>query len=472
MSQWNAVHWHEGMFLRPQHLQMDRRWIETLANLSVQACRAYPWGILKLGYAADALQNFTLRLDECLLRMKDGSWLAIPDNVSIEPLNFQEALSASDQPLDILIGVPQYDEVRPNSISVTNPQEVSGNPRFEPVPHFARDENAGDNRQRLLVRRLRGRLFHGRDDMTGYDVMRIGAVRRGSRAGAPPEFVSDLAGPHLAIQGSAEMSRLFIGLLNAIEGKGDSLARQAREQRLSLSVASGGYLDHLLKIHILNGVRNRLRALESSPLLHPFDLYVELADAAGALSICDETQISPEPVPKYEHDYPARALEALRRRIGLLLEWLSPDNSESAPFAPVADPSGVEGLAVALKPAWLEQKLDMFIALESTEFERADDLLTYIYKTFEMKLASPSRGPKIMLDATRGLTLQPRAAPPGVPQMPGRHFFWIDKAAGTGSRNYFAECENEHGIWLMMKRGQRPEFEKYRPTLFVLLRRS
>lgn len=473
MSNWNAVHWHEGMFLRPQHLQLDRRWLETLSNLSVRACRAFPWGILELGYAADALESFTLRLDECLLRMKDGAWLRIPETASVEPLNFQQALEqAAGEPLDILIGLPQYDSVRANSISITNPQETRGNPRFEAVPQFARDENTGEGQQRVLVRKLRARLFHGQEDTTGYDVMRIGAVRRSSRAGAPPQFDPALAGPHLAVQGNVELNRLFVGLLGSIEGKGDDLGRQAREQRLSLSVAGTGYFDQMLKIHILNGVRNRLRALEAAPLLHPFDLYVELADAAGALSICDETLLSPEPLPRYDHDYPARALEALRDRVRRLLEWLSPENCEAVPFQAVSDARGVEGLSVELKPAWIEQKLDMYIALESTEFERADDLLKHIYQNFDMKLGSPTRASQLVLDATQGLLLRARTAPTGVPQRPGRHFFWIDKAGVAGMRNYWLECENDRGIWMTMKRGQREKFEEFRPTLYVLLRRG
>ncbi|QOJ13598.1 MAG: type VI secretion system baseplate subunit TssK [Planctomycetia bacterium] len=472
MSQWNAVHWHEGMFLRPQHMQLDRRWVDAQADLGVRAFRAFGWGILELGYAADALESFTLRLDECILRMKDGTWIRVPENAGVEPLNFQQPLEDAGGTLDILIGVPQYDPVRANAVSITTPQETTGNPRFEAVPVFARDENGGDNQQRILVRRLRARLFTGRDDLTGYDVLRIGAVRRSSRSGSPPEFIPELTGPHLAIQGNPELNRLFIGILGSVEGKGDELARQAREQRLSLSAAGGGHVDHLLKIHILNGVRTRLRALESAPLLHPYDLYVELSAAAGALSICDETQLSPESIPPYDHDYPGRALEAVRDRVRRLLEWLSPENCEAIPFVRVSDARGVEGLSVELKPSWIEQKLDMYIALESSEHERADDLLQFIYQSFDMKLGSPTRAAQLVLDATQGLVLRARAAPAGVPQRPGRHFFWIDKAAVTGMRNYWLECENDRAICLTMKRGQREAFENFRPTLYVLLRRG
>lgn len=473
MSLWHGVHWHEGMFLRPHHFQTERRWLETLMQAGLRSCMPFSWGVLELKHAADALENFTLRLEECLLRMKDGTWVQIPENALVEPLNFQAALDASPGGLEILLGVPQFDEVRANSISVTTPQAaLSGNPRYEPVPFHARDENTGENKQRMLVRKYRLRLMTGRDDPTGYDLLRIGLVRRSDRAGAPPEFDPVQVGPHLSIQASPHLNRLFVGVLNAIEAKGDVLAGQAHEARMSLSVAAAGNIDLLWKLQMLNGLRARLRALEAAPALHPFTAYVELAQVAGELALCDETLLKPEALPRYDHDQPGVALQGLRDRIERLLAWLNPEHYFAAPFLAVQDASGREGLAVELRPSWIEEKLELYIGLESSEFETADQLLAHIYSTFDMKLASPKRSPRLDQMAVRGLNLKARTAPVGLPRRPGLHYYWIDRDMSAGPQNYWRECEAERGIWLSMRKGQRPEMERFRPTLYVLLRRG
>ena len=43
-----AVHWHEGMFLRPHHLQTATRHVQQQANLSSQWDVHYNWGIRRL----------------------------------------------------------------------------------------------------------------------------------------------------------------------------------------------------------------------------------------------------------------------------------------------------------------------------------------------------------------------------------------------------------------------------------------
>ena len=143
MSFWTEVLWSEGMFLRPHHLQAAQRWMETVLRTGLDAIRPYAWGFMTLEVAPEPLENFTLRLDSCAVRMKDGTWVRIPDNTEVGPLNFQERFEEAGGQLDVHLGIPQMQEVRANSVSLEHPDQADGTPRYEPHAHMRRDENTG-----------------------------------------------------------------------------------------------------------------------------------------------------------------------------------------------------------------------------------------------------------------------------------------------------------------------------------------
>jgi type VI secretion system protein ImpJ len=176
MSFWTEIHWSEGMFLRPHHFQAAQRRMETVINTGFDSLRPFAWGFLRMDVASEPLANFTLRLDDCVVRMKDGTWVEIPENTQVPPLNFEEAMEAVRGPLDIFLGIPEMQEVRANSVSLERPEQVNGTPRYEPHPITRRDENTGENAQMVYVRRMRGRLFVTGEDMT---IEQIAEVARG-----------------------------------------------------------------------------------------------------------------------------------------------------------------------------------------------------------------------------------------------------------------------------------------------------
>lgn len=112
----------------------------------------------------------------------------------------------------------------------------------------------------------------------------------------------------------------------------------------------------------------------------------------------------------------------------------------------------------------------MYIALESADFSSSEKLLDHIYSTYQMTLGSPSRTPKLYVQAVRGLRLEPREVRPGtLPKLTGLHYYWIDKSTQSGYReDHWKECEKERGIWLITREGQRAAMENFKPTLYVL----
>ena len=469
MSFWTEVHWSEGMFLRPHHLQTAQRWFETAVNSGLDSVRPYHWGFTYLSIAQEPLENFTLRLDECAVRLKDGTWLKVPENTEVAPRDLQKALDASRGSVEVYVGVPQLQTVRANSVPLEHPEDVAGTPRYEPQPVVRRDENTGENPQTIYVRRMRGRVFVGDEDRTGFETVRVGRVRRTDRPGAVPEFDSMGAPPVLAIQANADLSRMFRSLVDQVEAKGDVLAKEAREHRMLLSDGVAANMEHLLKLHALNEIRGQLSALLQCPLLHPFDVFVAFSRLVGHLSVFHD-ELVPSPSPVYDHDNPAVALDRLRAQIELLLDAMRPMAYFERKFARKRDARGTEGLEVELDRAWIDENLELYVGLSVSGME-IQEVEQHIYSRLNMKLASPSRAPRIADTAVRGLRLEIKAVPAGtLPRRPDLHYFRINKTIGPDRTDYWKECEQERGIRVSLQGRQLAEFEKFQPALYIVLK--
>jgi type VI secretion system protein ImpJ len=469
MTFWTEIHWYEGMFLRPHHLQAAQRHLETLVRSSLNVAARFAWGSVELQVAKEPLENCTLRVDRCELRLKDGTWVRIPENTEVAPLNFEAALAAGQGTTDVFLGVPQMQDVRANAVPLEAPERVSGAPRYEPHPLTRRDENTGENPQTLYVRRMRGKLFTAGEDMTGYEVVRLGRVKRTDRPGAVPELDELGAGPLLAVQADAGLSGLVRSLADQVEAKDEVLARDAREHRMLFTDGVAANTEHLLKLSALNAARAELRALLQSPLLHPYDVFVALCRLVGSLSIYHD-ELVPGPLPDYDHDRPAESLDRVRRRLIVLLDALRPLQYVERVFARKKDERGREGLEVELDRAWIDENLEMYVGLTCGERD-ADELFRHIRGTFDLKLASPKRSPRIAGTAVSGLRIQIKSVPAGtLPRRQDLHYFRVDKTIGPDRTDYWQECEQERGIRMSLREGQMAALEQFRPTLYVVLK--
>ncbi len=466
MSFWTEIHWSEGMFLRPHHLQVAQRWMETVVDAGLDSARSFAWGFLKLEVAEEPLENTTLRLDSCSARMKDGTWVQIPENTQVDTLNFQKALESNSGAVTIYFGIPEMQVVRSNSVSLENPESTNGTPRFEPHPVMRRDENTGENPQMVYVRRMRGRLFAEGEDMTGYETLRVGVVKRTDRPGAVPELDAFGAGPLLAIQAHAGLSGMVTSLADQVEAKVEVLAKEAREHHMLFTDGVASNMEHLLKLHTLNEMHAQLQAMLQSYLLHPFDVFCVLCRLIGQLSVFHDDLV-PGLLPRYDHDHPGECLDAVRNRLVILLDAVRPHRYVGRPFVLKKDLANHEGLEVELDRSWIDDNLEMYVALQSEEMD-INELERFIYNRLNLKLASPKRAPRIASIAVRGLRLQIKSVPAGtLPRRQGLHYFKIDKTIGPDRTDYWRECEQERGIRIGVPEGQVAAVEKFQPVLYI-----
>ena len=90
---WNAkVHWTEGLFLRPHHLQQADRYLETAIESRTRHVTPYPWGFAALEIDRDLAQQSKFGLRRASGVMPDGGLFDFPgEGPAPAPIEVPEA---------------------------------------------------------------------------------------------------------------------------------------------------------------------------------------------------------------------------------------------------------------------------------------------------------------------------------------------------------------------------------------------
>src|SRR5207253_5063087 len=105
-----AVHWHEGMFLRPHHFQIAEQYSASLAHIRETFDQHHYWGLRSIDLDLDALANYRLVVKSLKARMRDGTLINVPEDGALSDIDLRPSLeSAREAPLvTVYLGLPLF----------------------------------------------------------------------------------------------------------------------------------------------------------------------------------------------------------------------------------------------------------------------------------------------------------------------------------------------------------------------------
>ena len=68
------IHWNEGLFLQPQHLQILQREVISALSIERNLQRSYPYGVLDLKISEDSLSNKKIQFERLSAIMPSGAY--------------------------------------------------------------------------------------------------------------------------------------------------------------------------------------------------------------------------------------------------------------------------------------------------------------------------------------------------------------------------------------------------------------
>ncbi len=398
------VHWHEGLFLQPHHLQtMQRGLMETVAS-ERRLSWAYPYGLVEARLSGDALENMLVRFDRLRVIMPSGLEVNFPDNADLPALDIKKAFESGSQGFTVSLGVPVWYPSRGNSIELG----AEGDHRVKRLYRVAEtqraDENTGENAQPVLVRRINARLMLDEDDRTDMETLPLLRIAHGTGqdVGLPrqdPQFVP----PCLVLAGSPTLREQVRDLANQVEASRKELVIQITRGGFSVDTMRGVQFEQMLRLKTLNRFSGRLPSMVAAPGVTPFEIYLELRELLGELAALHPDRDQFEAA-RYEHDNPAISLNELSMKIRGLLRGSVAARFMSLPFT---KDGGV--MLATLTEEHLSQATEYFLGIKSREDPRA--VAKLVENADEFKLMARSMvtrnifGVKLELERTPPLEL-------------------------------------------------------------------
>ncbi len=411
-----AVHWHEGMFLRPHHLQAAQRHIAQLQHIADQWDHAFHWGLRTIDLDRDALANHRLVVRSLRARMRDGALISLPEDGELPVLDLKTALPGEGA-VTVFLGVPVLHLGRPN-LAGARP----GEGRYVLDTLDLEDENTGLHPQPIQVRRLNFQVLLSTQDHAGYEVIPLVSLEKSAGADPAPQVHVAYIPPVLACDAWSPLQvDLLQSVFDRIGRKIDRLAEQVSSRGITLESHAQGDSLIIAQLRALNEAYALLNILAFAAGVHPFTAYYELCRLVGQLSIFGDTRRPPD-LPRYDHDDLGGCFYAVKKHLDFLLDRIVEPSYEQRPF----QGAGMR-MQVVLEPKWLDSHYQMYVGVKSRlPDEECKRLLER--GGLDMKIGSSEQVDRIFRMGAVGLRFQHKPAPPRVlPAVQGLIYFEVSR---------------------------------------------
>jgi len=416
MARTPEVHWSEGMFLRPHHLQLSGRQQAERLRQEVRRVQPFFWGISAIDIAADQLENFTFEVRDLEIKMKDGTPLSLASNLRLPSRSFKAELDQAGGRMEVFLGIPAWKELEGNAFAPG--EKVGGQDRRYSVESVEiLDENTGGNPQVLETRRANGRFFFGKESREGYESIPLALVERSGHGKNLPALSQEFIPPVTEIGAWTVLEKLCQSITNRLEAKHRFLVAEVAEGKLTVDSEGTSSWQPIMKLQILGSFLYLFQQLTRIPRIHPFAVYSEFCRLAGELSMFGDAR-KPGRVPLYDHD----RLGPCYFELSLVLDGLL-EKIVASRYIKVDFHVREELLVADLSPEWLTAENEVYLMIE-TDLEEKE-----IQSRIEvMKIGTIPDIPLLKQRRLFGLEIELlKRVPAGLPAREDYFYFSIEK---------------------------------------------
>lgn len=414
------IHWHEGLFLLPHHLQRQQREVIERFTAERQLLIAYPYGVIEARLVREELENMRVRFDRLRAVMPSGLEVNFPQDAELPALDIKSALESLGS-FTIYLAIPLWFPARANCVAPGESVDPRAKILYRVFETEYTDENTGANPKPMLERRVNARLLIDKEDRSDLETIPLLRVTRsvGEDAGLPKED-PEFSGPAFILNGSSNLRDLLRGFNSQL---------QAIRQELMLQINRGGFnpytlradqFEQLLRLQTLNRSGGRLESLLLAPSVPPFEFYLELRTLLGDLCALHPERDLYASLP-YNHDEPYPCFLEMVQKIRLFLRGNVLPNFVKIDFEPRG---GV--LCAGLTEEHFTQPNDYFLGIRTKEEPTA--LARLVENDDRFKLMPISMANR----AVRGVLLKEERFPPmELPAVQGLYYFRLLRSEST-----------------------------------------
>lgn len=412
------VHWFEGMLLQPHHFQTQRRRTAMQAREQLMHLTAHWWGVALLQINPTALAGFRIKIDQAVLRLKDGTWLNIPNNAWAEERSFEDLTERLDEPQPVWLSVKRPEPNRPLVHPLNEPNQGLPRPCVLGENTIV-DENTGENGQVIQSRLWNVQITFGPPPGDSFEAMKIGELIWS--ADKQPAFSPAYIPPLLNLAASGYLRERVKNVVVKVRNQATFLQGELVSRRITLTADPLRVLGNLTRLKIMSTYSLVLQQQLNVPQTHPYDLYLELVRMLGDLIVLyPETPLE---APAYDHDNLYPVMETVLRLIERLVEGGVVVDYIHRRF----EVDG-ERRFCRLDREWLDPAPNVqVIVYLCINTEMSESNVDAMLSDYRVKIGPPSRIDELLISRTRGLACQRlRRIPSGLPDRSGLHYYQVD----------------------------------------------
>jgi type VI secretion system protein ImpJ len=418
MKHLQPVIWAKGMFLSPQHLQSQDRYLEDTLLFRVNSLAFRPYGFTQLRVDPQALSAGVLSLLEASGMLPDGLCFEMPGSHTLPDARpLAECFQPDQTEADVFLGIPQR---RDNGINVST-KTAAIDSRYRIDFEMIRDENTGLNEKPVQVGRGTFRLIMGRENREGLSALNAGRLIK--TPSGTIEFEPHTPPTLLNIAASDYLMTIARRLVEILSSKITDLSGIRRERNELVADFSAADIPNFWLLYTVNSWFPQFRHILEMRQGHPETLFNAMLSLAGALTTFS-TEIHPRDLPVYDHDSPGPCFTSLDVKLRHLLETVIPRNVISLPLQLVQPAI----YAVSLDDERYLSNTKMYLAV-AAETNQAD----LIGKTPHLvKVCSANHIEHLVRQALPGIPLHHTPAPPsGIPVKLNYEYFSLDQTGAA-----------------------------------------
>lgn len=278
--------WRHGLFLQPQHLQLNDLFLESRLAPLWEFLQPYFWGIAEMSIQESALSTMSFEILSGRFLFPGGVYAIFPGNAAIERRSFDDAWENRDKPLTVYLGLRVMSRMEPNVTVVDEMKGLSGiTTRFvaPAAPEEVRDLYLNGQPGQVHGMSYHLRLFFEteKEQLDNYEIIPIARLERVTdRVRLLPGFIP----PVLSLRSSERLFAIVRDIRDRLAARGRQLEGYKRLKNLETGESDSRYTSYIMALSCLNRHIPVLSQMCESGVVHPHDAFLALRQLVGELS--------------------------------------------------------------------------------------------------------------------------------------------------------------------------------------------
>ncbi|MGI4980129.1 MAG: type VI secretion system baseplate subunit TssK [Janthinobacterium lividum] len=410
------VVWSKGVFLSPQHLQSQDRYVEDLLRFQIGSLHYKGWGFTRLQVDGVGLSEGTLSIQAAAGVFPDNLTFDIPD-ADDSPLvrTLEECFADGRQHCMFYLAVP---ERRAFGMNVSAARDGVSS-RFFTEQRMIRDENSSSLTERpVALARKNLQLIAEGENTSGAVLMPLIAIEKteGGLYRPDPKYVP----PVMDVHASPVLTSIAKGLVEVLVARSSQLAGARRQRNDSLADFSAADVANFWLLYTMNTEVPAFRHMLDAERVHPEMLFRAMLRLAGSL-MTFSSKYDLRDLPRYHHEAPGQVFGLLDALLRELLETVVPSNFIALPLKPIR-PS-IYGTAIDKDSYFQNSRMYLAVAADMKDA----DLVQRFPQV--AKVASVTHIENYIRQALPGVRMMHVAVPPrAIPVKLHYHYFSLEQA--------------------------------------------